>query len=42
MGLRLTQPLRKMSTSNFPGGEGGKWRQSRKADNLTAICESIV
>jgi hypothetical protein len=28
-----------MSTSNLPGGKG---QPARKADNLTAICESIV
>jgi hypothetical protein len=35
----MTQPLIKMSTRNLPGGKG---RPARKADNLTAICESIV
>jgi hypothetical protein len=39
MALRLTQPLTEMSTRNLPGGKG---RPSRKADNLTAICEPIV
>jgi hypothetical protein len=36
MALGSTQPLKEMSTRNFPGGKG------RKADNLNAICESIV
>jgi hypothetical protein len=36
MTLGPTQPL----TGNFLGVKGG--RQSRKADNLTAICEPIV
>jgi hypothetical protein len=31
--------LTKMSTRNLPGGKG---RQARKADSLTAICELIV
>jgi hypothetical protein len=39
MALRSTQPLTEMSTNNFPGGKG---RQARKADNLTAICEPTV
>jgi hypothetical protein len=39
MALLLTQPLTEMSTSNISGGNG---RPARKADNLTAICESIV
>jgi hypothetical protein len=39
MVLVSTQPLREMSTRNLPGGKG---RQARKADNLTAICEPIV
>jgi hypothetical protein len=39
MALRSTQPLTEMSTRNLPGGKG---RSVRKADNLTAICESIV
>jgi hypothetical protein len=33
-GVALTE----MSSTNFPGGEG---RQTRKADNLTAISEPI-
>jgi hypothetical protein len=39
MALGSTQPLTEMSTRNLPGG---KERQARKADNLTAICEPIV
>jgi hypothetical protein len=39
MGLWSTQPLTEMSTRNLPGG---KRRPTRKADNLTAICEPIV
>jgi hypothetical protein len=39
MALGSTQPLTEMSTRNLPGGKG---RSARKADNLTAICESIV
>jgi hypothetical protein len=38
MALGSTQPLREMSTRNLPGG---KERPARKADNLTAICESV-
>jgi hypothetical protein len=37
--LGPTQPLTEMSTRNLPGG---KKRTAREADNLTAICESIV
>jgi hypothetical protein len=33
------QPLTEMGTKNIPGGKG---RQGRKANNLTAICEPIV
>jgi hypothetical protein len=33
------QPLTEMSTSNLSGGKG---RSARGADNLTAICESII
>jgi hypothetical protein len=41
MALGSTQPLTEMSIRNFPGGiKDG--RATRKADNLTAICESIV
>jgi hypothetical protein len=39
MVLASIQPLTEMSTRNLPGGKG---RPARKADNLTAICESIV
>jgi hypothetical protein len=39
MALRSTQPLTEMSTRNLPGG---KERLTRKADNLTAICEPII
>jgi hypothetical protein len=39
MTLVSTQPLVEMSTRNLPEGKG---RPARKADNLTAICESIV
>jgi hypothetical protein len=39
MALGSTQPLTEMSTRNLPEGEGGP---TRKADNLTAICEPIV
>jgi hypothetical protein len=39
MALEATQPLTEMSTRNLPGGKG---RPARKADNLTAICETIV
>jgi hypothetical protein len=39
MALGSTQPLKKMSTRNLPGGKG---RPVHKADNLTAICEPIV
>jgi hypothetical protein len=39
MALGSTQPLTEMSTRNLPGGKG---RPARKADNLTAICESTV
>jgi hypothetical protein len=35
MALGSTQPLAEMSTRNIPGGKG---RQARKADNLTATC----
>jgi hypothetical protein len=37
--LGSTEPLTEMSTRNFPGG---KARSVHKADNLTAICETIV
>jgi hypothetical protein len=39
MAVGWTQALTEMSASNLPGG---KWRSSRKADNLTAICEPVV
>jgi hypothetical protein len=39
MALGSTQPLTEMSTRDLPGGKG--W-PSHKADNLTAICESVV
>jgi hypothetical protein len=38
MALGSTQPLREMSTRKLPGG---KEQPARKADNLTAVCESI-
>jgi hypothetical protein len=39
MALGSTQSLTEMSTRNLPGDNG---RPTRKADNLTAICEPIV
>jgi hypothetical protein len=39
MGQGMTQPLIEMSTRR---SSRGKARSARKADNLTAICESIV
>jgi hypothetical protein len=39
MFLGPTQPLTEMSTRKL---RGGKERQARKADNLTAICEPII
>jgi hypothetical protein len=39
MALESTQPLKEMSTRNLPGGKG---RPVLEADNLRAICESIV
>jgi hypothetical protein len=39
MALGSTQTLTEMSTRNLPEGKG---RQTRNADNLTAICEPIV
>jgi hypothetical protein len=39
MALRSTPPLTEMSNRKVPGGKG---RPVRKADNLTAICESFV
>jgi hypothetical protein len=41
MALGSTQPVTVMSTRNILSG-GGKGRQARKAENLTAICEPIV
>jgi hypothetical protein len=38
MVLGSTQPLTEMNTRNLNGGKG---RPARKADNLTAICESM-
>jgi hypothetical protein len=37
MALGSTQPLTEMSTRNLAGG-----KERRKAENLTAICETIV
>jgi hypothetical protein len=37
--LGSTQPLTEMSTRNLPAGKG---RSAHKADNLTAVCETIV
>jgi hypothetical protein len=39
MVLGSTQSLTGMNTKNLPGDKG---LQARKADNLTATCESIV
>jgi hypothetical protein len=39
MALGSTQPLTEMNIRNIPGD---KKRWTRKADNLTAICEPIV
>jgi hypothetical protein len=39
MALGSTQPLTEMNTKNLPAGKG---RLTRKADNLTAICEPTV
>jgi hypothetical protein len=39
MALGSPQPLTKMCTRNFPGG---KKRQARRADNLTANCAPNV
>jgi hypothetical protein len=39
MFLGSTQPLTEMSTRNLPAGKG---RLEGKADNLTAIYETIV
>jgi hypothetical protein len=37
--LGSSQPLTEMNIRNLSGGKG---RPARKADNLTAMCESIV
>jgi hypothetical protein len=43
MVLESTQPLTEMGTRNLPGGGGGvKGRPAHKADNITAIYETIV
>jgi hypothetical protein len=39
MALGLTQHLTEMSARNLPGRKG---RSTRKADNLTTICEPVV
>jgi hypothetical protein len=39
MGLGSIQSLTEMSTTNLPEGKGCP---ARKADNLTANCETIV
>jgi hypothetical protein len=39
MALDSTQHLTEMSTKNLPGG---RRRPTRKADNLTSICEPII
>jgi hypothetical protein len=39
MGLGFTQPVTETITRNLPGCNA---RPARKADNLTAICESVV
>jgi hypothetical protein len=39
MASESTQLLTEMSTRNLPGGKG--W-STRKADNLTVICEFII
>jgi hypothetical protein len=39
MSLGSTKPLKEMSTTNLPGGEG---RPVSKADNITAIYEPTV
>jgi hypothetical protein len=38
LALQSIQHLTEMSTRNIPGG---KERQARKTDNLTAICEPM-
>jgi hypothetical protein len=42
MALGSTLPLTEMRTRNSRGGGEVKARAARKADNLTAICESIM
>jgi hypothetical protein len=46
VGIILPAALTDMNTRNLPAGggrgRGGNTRPSRKADNLTAICEQIV
>jgi hypothetical protein len=39
MALGSTQPLAEMSTRDLPAGKG---RLTRKADNLSVICEATV
>jgi hypothetical protein len=39
MALWSTQSLLEMSTRNLPGGKG---QPARKAENLTAVYETIV
>jgi hypothetical protein len=39
MTLELTQPVKEVSTRNFPGGKG---RPARKSDYHITICEPIV
>jgi hypothetical protein len=39
MALGSAQSLTEMNTTNLPEGKG---RPSRKADNLTSICEPII
>jgi hypothetical protein len=39
MALGSTQPITEISDTNLPGG---KERAARKADNITANCESAV
>jgi hypothetical protein len=39
MALESTRPLTEMSARNLPEGKG---QTTRKAENLTAICEPIV
>jgi hypothetical protein len=39
MALGLTQPLTEMSIRNLPGGKG---RLECKADNLTAVYDTII